>query len=297
MAKTDTFNGIPIIDDSTDPDFLFGFQNGEEMGRGLVPRSMESQPPGYLEDVPQMKAVVGIDILSDDQINELVEQQERDKSSLQHIRDRGNGGKPIPSTNQGQDGYCWSFGTTNALMLLRAKMNLPYVPLCGTGPATVIMNAANQGAWGAKSLEWMMKYGCPSTSVWPERARDLRYATQAMYQDAAKRKVDGAWVDLESPVYDRDLTIQQVDSLLAQNIPVVGDFNWWGHCVVMLRTFKIENGSRGRLIWNSWADSWGDRGMAILRGNKAIPDNAVAPYRVFASFAKVDEEVNQISLT
>jgi hypothetical protein len=54
------------------------------------------------------------------------------------------------------------------------------------------------------------------------------------------------------------------------------DFNWWGHSVGGIRLVKVEAGSYGRKIRNSWTDSWGDRGFGILRGSKAVPDGAIA---------------------
>jgi hypothetical protein len=71
-------------------------------------------------------------------------------------------------------------------------------------------------------------------------------------------------------------------TLLLMKIPVVIDLNWWGHCVVALDAEEIERGSFGPLIWNSWTDSWGENGTAVLQGSKGIPDNAVAPRAITA---------------
>lgn len=42
------------------------------------------------------------------------------------------------------------------------------------------------------------------------------------------------------------------------------------------RLVRVEAGSYGLRIDNSWTDQWGDRGKATLQGARAIPDGAVA---------------------
>jgi hypothetical protein len=80
---------------------------------------------------------------------------------------------------------------------------------------------------------------------------------------------------------DANIVKHQLATCLLLNIPVVTDFNWWGHSVCAVRLVK-RNPFTIR-IWNSWGDSWSDSGMGDLTGSKAIPDGAVAPRVMTAS--------------
>jgi hypothetical protein len=114
-------------------------------------------------------------------------------------------------------------------------------------------------------------------SLWPQGQRNYQSLdTPQMRQAMSKYKITDDWVDLSRPVYSRNLTFDQVATCLLNNIPCAVDFNWWSHSVCAIRLVRVEAGSYGLKIWNSWSDTWGDKGMGILRGNKALPDGAVA---------------------
>jgi hypothetical protein len=70
---------------------------------------------------------------------------------------------------------------------------------------------------------------------------------------------------------------------LLLNIPCAVDFNWWGHSVCAIRLVRVEAGSYGLGIDNSWTDSWETKGYGILRGQKAVPDGAIAVRTTVAS--------------
>jgi hypothetical protein len=167
-------------------------------------------------------------------------------------------------------------------MLLRAVMGQPYVKLSAFMVASIIQNYRNEGLWGAASLEFIEKNGQPSDSLWPEGRVDPRLDTQAMRAEAAKHKITGDWADLTAAVYDRNLTFDQVATLLLSNVPVVGDFNWWGHSVILMDLVEVEPGSFGVKGLNSWGDDWGDVGEFTLQASRAIPDGAVAPLSAMA---------------
>src|SRR5206468_3151790 len=137
----------------------------------------------------------------------------------------------------------------------------------------------------------------------------------ASLANAALHKVTAGWVDLASAPYDRNLTFDQVGTLLLSNVPVVSDYNWWGHSVcamdlvngtqmrdntrdpssgkkAALRVFDEiwgmndpVTGGYGVRILNSWGDGWSDHGMGLLSSSKAVPNGAVAPRVVTASAA------------
>jgi hypothetical protein len=47
---------------------------------------------------------------------------------------------------------------------------------------------------------------------------------------------------------------------------------------------EVEPGSFGVRILNSWKN-WGENGTAVLRGDKALPTNAVAPRGITSNAA------------
>jgi hypothetical protein len=90
-----------------------------------------------------------------------------------------------------------------------------------------------------------------------------------MRAEAAKRKYK-KWMEL-----DHSKMKAQLVTCLLLGIPVVSDFNWWSHSVCTIDLVSLSP-FRTR-IWNSWGDGWSANGTGILEGNKAIPDDALAP--------------------
>lgn len=179
-------------------------------------------------------------------------------------------------------GNCWAYSTGAAIMILRALANLPFLRLSPHAVACKIKNFRDEGGWGAASLEFAIKNGYPSIETWPEKSMSRQYDNEKTWAEASRNKVSEQWMDVEPPVYDRELTFDQVMTCLLNRIPVVSDFNWWGHSVCALDPVEVEPGSFGVRIINSWTDNWGDAGEAVLRGSKAIPDGATAPRVVTA---------------
>ena len=189
---------------------------------------------------------------------------------------------------------CWAHSSTSANMLLRALAGLPYVPLSAFAVAATIKKGRDEGGWGAQSLDFLMARGQPSQAIWPQGDRNWsKYASdQACWDNAAEHKVIDGWIDLAVPVYDRQLSKQQVGTLLLSNVPVVCDYNWWSHSVLGIDLVDqypnrpaTDPSRYGIRIWNSWGDSWSDRGMGVLTDSKAWPDSAVAPRQSTVSAA------------
>jgi hypothetical protein len=254
-----------LIHDTTSNDILFD----PNFGRGLVERDLSAQPmktlPTQLPLIPRSEWSVRI------------KEKKQLGSRISDIRrSSGPKGGAIPSLNQGQWGYCWAHSPTMGNMLLRALMGQPYKKLSAFMVAAIIKNGRDEGGWGALALEFIENYGQPTVDLWPENDASLTRKTAAMMADAAKHKVTADWADLDSAVYDRDLSFDQVATLLLSNVPVVGDFNFWGHSVILMDLEEVEPGSFGVRGLNSWSDDWGDLGEFVLQGSRAVPDNAVA---------------------
>jgi hypothetical protein len=282
--------------------------DGERRARGLVPRNYDTHPLGCYASVKPFHAVE-IPLIPRAEWSERIKDKVAQKSQLSDIRLTGNDGKPIPSLDQDGVGYCWAHSSTHAVMVLRALMNAPYVPLSAFCVAATIKHGADQGGWGAESLDFITERGVCSQALWPQGDRDYRKHDQPeTWADAAKHKVTEGWVDLQAAQYDRNLSFEQEISLYLANNPVIKDENWWGHSIDGLdpvdgttdaarRACRSDSGKKatkkeyeliwglndpvtagiGVRIWNSWSDSWGDRGMGVLTGSKAVSDGAVAP--------------------
>lgn len=251
---------------------------------GYIKRDYKAVPLGSRAHAPRFD----IPLIPRGEWNGLIAKKDAEGSWLTDIRDRGMHGSRIPSGNQNGFGYCWAFSTRSAVQLCRARDNAPYVPLSGYAVAAIIKRGRDEGGYGLESTEWVAEHGIPSQAIWPEGSRDTRHDTPALRADAAQRKIT-AWMDLEPGNMD------QLVTCLLLNIPVVSDFDWWGHSVCTVRVHQWQPFLVTE-IWNSWADDWiqhGQRsafrasgpGMGILEGSNVLPDGQVAPAVVMPSAA------------
>lgn len=265
-------SGEPIINETNYHEFTDGVVDGQRMGRGLVPRNFKTCPYGSMEEARAVDFQLIPESEWDARYDEMVEQ----KSFLSNIRLKGDNGQPILSQNQGQEGFCWYYSTAGAIMVAGARDFQPHVYLSAHAGACMVKNYRNEGGWCGESLKHHIEHGCPSKEFWPLRSMSRSNDTPEMRANAALHKVTEGFYDLGSPIWDQKLTFQQLMTCLFLRIPCATDFNWWGHSVCALDPVRVERGSWGIRIWNSWSDSWGDRGMGVLQGNQARPDGAVA---------------------
>jgi C1A family cysteine protease len=263
-----------IIHDTTSNDILFpkGF------GRGAEPCDYTKNPP-TLRALPKDMVLI-----PRSEWDARIKEQEERQSSLEHIRMTGANGSMIPSLDQNGQGYCWAYSVTGSIMMARARDNQPYTRLSAHGVACKVKGFKDEGGWCGLSAEFIRKNGVPSVQAWPEKSMARTNDNAATWEDAKKYIITEDWVDLNAGhVADQNLTIDQIATLLLTNNPLALDFAWWGHSVCGIRWCKIEAGSYGPKILNSWTDQWEDNGMSILQGEKAKPMGAVGTVTVRAS--------------
>jgi hypothetical protein len=246
--------------------------DGEKKTRGHIPRDYAAYPVGYLMcakpfDLPLIPP-------ADQQA--ILDKKKAFKSQLSDLRNQGMNGKPIPSRDQNGKGYCWFHSGVSTNLSLRAAMNQPYVDLSAYAGACIIKNYRDEGGWGSQGIEWQAENGCPTSEFWPQKSMSRSNDTPAMRANAKLHRIT-EWMDLEPR------NVQQLITCLLSNIPVVVDYNWWGHSVCALDVVTLNPLSIR--IWNSWGDSWSENGTGVLTGGKAIPDGAIAPRVVMASAA------------
>lgn len=173
---------------------------------------------------------------------------------------------------------CWTYSTGHALMLQRLRDNQPLVRLNPHATAAIIKGGRDEGGWSGLSAKFAREVGYAEEGTgsgqWPLHSRNLKYDTPELRANMAKHKVVEDYVDLTRSVYDQNLTFDQLATQLLLNNPCPVDFNWWSHAICAVRLVRVERGSYGILILNSWS-GWGRFGLGVLQGSKSIPDGAL----------------------
>lgn len=276
--RSSTGNDIPIIDDTPEgrayamPSKI----DGNKVGYGYVPRDYKKYPEEMFD------APTGMTIFPKSEWDARWEEQEAQQSSLEHIYLSGPGGTPLwENLDQDGEGDCWAFDIGQAIMLMRMKQNQPLVRL-NPHSIAVCLKQLN-GGWCGLSAKFAREVGCAAEKDWSYAdKRNMRLDTPEMRAKMAPYKIVEDWVDLTRAVYDQTLTEEMLTTCGFVNEPTPTDYNWWGHSVVRIRTVRIEAGSWGALILNSWKD-WGRHGLAVLRGSQAKADSALAVRQVVAA--------------
>jgi hypothetical protein len=276
--------------------FAYDPGDGRVRGRGHDP----SQVVKEMFDAPS-----GMPLIPRSEWSQRLKDKIAEKSLNSDRRLEGNNGQAIPSLDQGQVGYCWAHSTTHAIMLSRALSNQPYVPLSAYAVAATIKRGADEGGWCGLSAQFARDKGIPAQSLWPQGDRNYRaHDKPEVWTNAALHKTTEEWVDLAKSVYDQNLTFDQWGSGLIGNLVGPEDHNFWSHSICGLdivegatarATYRLASGKLPQLhefdlhwgmnhpvtggfgvrIWNSWSDTWSDRGMGTLAGSKAIPDSCL----------------------
>lgn len=281
---------IPIIDDSPSS-MAYALPNkinGITVGYGLTPRNYKDYPEDMFPGPQKVFAGLGgpkteaapdgIKVYEESEWDALYEEQEQLKSSLEHLFLRG--GQPaFVNLDQNGHGYCWCYSTGSSIMMERLAMNDETVRLNPHSVAAIIKNGRDEGGWCGLSQEFAAKNGMAEEGdgpgQWPLHSRDIRYDTPELRQSMLKYKVTKQVVDLTKGVYDRNLSTKLIATLHFRNVPIPQDFNWQSHSVCGIRWVRVEPGSWGVLILNSWK-GWGRFGLAVYRGRQGRADGAVA---------------------
>lgn len=254
--------------------------DGHRMGRGMD-HDYEADPSavGSVEGVEPFD----LPLIPRDEWSDRIAHMIETRSRLSDIRDRANDGYQIPSYDQGSRGYCWAYSTGAAITISRAVANMPYHRLSCHAVACKIKNFRDEGGWNPLSVEFGMKHGYPTIETWPEKSMNRRHDNDQTWAEAKNYRITEGFMQLTPPVYDRNLTFDQLMTCLLMRIPCPVDLMWWRHSVCALdpleydKRLSLNDPNRwGIGIWNSWRDAWGTKGYGEIRGRKAIPDGATA---------------------
>lgn len=261
------WNGYPVIDESTDNDFLFDPAHA----RGAVPRDYSVQP------AEMMAAPTDFKLIPESERAGYAETLEREEASIQHVIVRARAKGQFQDLNQNPYSLCWAHSTTHGVMAARAVANQPAMRLSAFMLACLSDGRGyqNRGGWSALSAQTAGDIGICPESMWHQGQTSRSLDTPEMRAEAAKYKITEPMVDLTREVYFRTIPLDVIVSFLLTARPVMVDFNWWGHAILAVKAVLIEAGSWGLMILNSWGLGWGNQGFGILRGSRAIPDGAV----------------------
>jgi hypothetical protein len=260
-----------IIDHTTDNDLVFPAAYSRGFDPSQVVPGTFAAPPSSMKIIPRSEW------------DARIADRQKYKVGLPFIRETMADGRPHVSYDQNGQGYCWNYSLIAGATYARGRDGAPYKRFSGHAAAWKIKGGRDEGGWCGLAIKFAREVGIPTVNEWPEKSMNGRHDNAATWAEAAKNKVVEDYYDLSRNVWDQQLTFDQVATCLLLNIPVQVDMNWWAHSICAIDLVRVEAGSYGLLIHNSWTDAWGDRGTAVLRGDKAIPSGAVAPAIVSAA--------------
>ena len=285
MGSGIDYQNMLVIDDDNYMDYVGKktIVDGAIKAKGLIPRDYTEHPQGsYKSTIPYDPDTMPL--IPREEWSERIADMVAAKSRTGDIRNTFLNGSHIPALDQNGQGYCWAYSTTMCVMMSRMLSNMPYVRLSAHSVAWTIKNGRDQGGWGAQSADFIQERGVMPTNVWPEKSMSGgTLNTAENWAKAEPFRIYEAWMDLTPRQYDRDMTFDQVMTCLLNNIPVVGDHNWWGHSVCLVDAHELDSRKSltdpdrwGTATINSWSDNWGTNGYGIIRGRKGIPDGGLA---------------------
>jgi hypothetical protein len=270
-----------VIDDSTDNDIMFP----KKFGRGFDP-GQRTRDKNLL---PQVEVV-----LDENGVAEKTKILVHPVASKKGVAGPPREFKIIPrsewdarkqhkSLDQNGQGYCWMYSNVAAIMYKRAAANQPYKRLSAHAGACKVKNFRDEGGWCGQSMKFLIDNGIPETKFWPEKSMNRSYNTPETWANAKLHRPTEYCFDVSRAIYDQEMATDLIATFLFLNMPLALDFNWWGHSVCAIEWTRIESGSWGPTIHNSWTDSWGDEGLSTLQGNRAHADGATGICEVTAA--------------
>ncbi len=240
---------------------------------GAEPRNWDEYPPDMMQSPSEMT------LIPKSEWDARFDEANATASSLEHIYLGPTLDKPaFVNLDQNGHGYCWAYSTGHAMMLKRLAAGLPIVRFNPHSVASIIKGGRDEGGWCGLSAKFIRENGIAIEGTgpgqWPLHQRRA-VGTMEVRQAMQLHKIDEDWYDLARREWDQPMTIDQIATQLMSNNPTAADFDWWGHSVCLLRLVRIEAGSWGWLMLNSWK-GWGYHGLAVIRESEMKPMGAVS---------------------
>ena len=258
-----------VIDHATNNDLLFDpIVDGERKGRGYDPAFIDPAIKAEMRALPSE-----IKEIPESEWEARCKEQDERKSSLYHLKMTVMAnGKPHQSLDQNGQGYCWNYSANAGAMYARAAAHMPYVRFSPHAGACVIKNFRDEGGWCGLSARFAMgkdpnhptKKGFMPEDRWPQKSMSRSHNTPENWKEAAKYTLTEAYIDLSKSAYDQQMMRRQIATCLLNNIPVIVDYNEWGHSIIAIQWVRLESGVYVPRIDNSWTPGWGENGTGLI---------------------------------
>jgi len=185
----------------------------------------------------------------------------------------------IRSYDQAQTNYCHAHSAALGGVCCRLRQGEAPIILSPGSIGGPVTGYRNEGAYIEDDLQQMADHGAASIEFVPMN-QISRSGWKPGAEENAKLHRFTKWFDMgqrDSQMFDRCAT----RILLGESVCVA--YNWWGHAVTLTGLSEISSGRWGFEFRNSWADTYGDEGYAILAEGRGTPDAAYAPSAATAS--------------
>jgi hypothetical protein len=227
---------------------------------GYVPRDPKTQPFGSLP----CSAPWSMELIPRDEWKDRIDAINASGTDLLTLSKKAG----MTAKDQDGRGYCWFYGGTRALEVVRVIAGLKHVSLSAWGGAYTKKNGRDEGGNTWDVIPFLAEKGCPTEEDWPNQQNRPVADKDTVWQNAKQFRLP-EWDEMEENNLDQKMTA------LLNGLPVCAGYAHWGHMVCdmvpmyRMSGSKIEYGVRG---WNSWGTSWGPHkdGTYELWGKKAI---------------------------
>jgi len=237
----------------------------DEGSKGYIERDFVEQPFGSVVK-PYSRRTHARDTWKD-----LLDLQQQNKTSALDVMKSAG----FRSYDQRNTNYCWSFGVCAPVAVAMARSGHDPIPhLSASYVAGRVKGWRNVGGWGMQAVEGLLKWGCPTTDVFPEASRNRRLADTPKVKASASLHSIVKFEEIESNNFDACIS-----ALLDPIDPACGvstAFNYWRHLVFACQACWHRTKGWGIVIQNSWGPKWGDQGRKELYGSKAIAHEMIA---------------------
>lgn len=164
----------------------------------------------------------------------------------------------VMPTYQNGLGYCWIHAAVMAMMEAMARMGLPVLRLCPTGPGALIKNYRDRGGNAFEAFPHLRAHGCPTTDYWKPNSLSKSNDTPEMREDA-KRRLVLEWFELP------DNSDEYKWTAMANCYSVWCGYANMGHAMCGARLEEDSRGNPVSVDINSWnkdvltATTWDER--------------------------------------
>lgn len=268
----------PIVGDHNWRDFVKPLNGDGVSESGFISRDLIENPFGCYEGSSSFPSEL---LYDEKQIKEIIEEQERNQTSLKHIIDRA----PPLWLNQSPTNYCWCYAVVHGVMIVRLVAGYPLERLSPYSAACIIKNFKNNGGWGSQALTHIVKYGVASEKFWPMETPEM---SSGQRESANMNAIRNGRQYLESSRADaaRHVVTEFYElrprnwleklSCLVRRMPVPSGYNWMGHEMCSIRAVILPNGQLGCEDMDHYG-SKGKYNSRIMTQSRGTADDQVVP--------------------